>query len=110
MSTSRTLPTARCAVRMINSAATVSGRSSRAASGNVVGQGGFLSRKDYYNVLSLEHSAAVGAEEIKRAYRRLALRYHPDLCPPARRVELRHAYETLSSSPTRRGGCGTTPS
>jgi len=54
-------------------------------------------------VLSLEHSAAVGAEEIKRAYRRLALRYHPDVCPPSRRaestelfLELRRAYETLS--------------
>ena len=58
---------------------------------------------DYYKVLSLEHSAAVGAEEIKRAYRRLALRYHPDVCPPSRRgestelfLELRRAYETLS--------------
>jgi curved DNA-binding protein CbpA len=38
-------------------------------------------------VLSLEHSPAVGAEEIKRAYRRLALRHHPDLCPPLRRAE-----------------------
>ena len=61
------------------------------------------SMTDYYKVLSLEHSAAVGAEEIKRAYRRLALRYHPDVCPPSRRgestelfLELRRAYETLS--------------
>ena len=61
------------------------------------------SKKDYYKVLSLEHSAAVGAEEIKRAYRRLALRYHPDVCPASRRaestelfLELRRAYETLS--------------
>ncbi|RCV11467.1 hypothetical protein SETIT_2G187800v2 [Setaria italica] len=61
------------------------------------------SKKDYYKVLSLEHPAAVGAEEIKRAYRRLALCYHPDVCPPSRRaqstelfVELRRAYETLS--------------
>ncbi|XP_066394179.1 chaperone protein dnaJ 20, chloroplastic-like [Miscanthus floridulus] len=61
------------------------------------------SKKEYYKVLSLEHSAAVGAEEIKRAYRRLALRYHPDVCPASRRaestelfLELRRAYETLS--------------
>jgi hypothetical protein len=61
------------------------------------------SKKDYYKVLSLEHPAAVGAEEIRRAYRRLALRYHPDVCPPSRRaestelfLELRRAYETLS--------------
>ena len=66
------------------------------------------SKKDYYKVLSLEHSAAVGAEEIKRAYWRLALRYHPDVCPPSRRaestelfLELRRAYETLSD-PARR--------
>jgi curved DNA-binding protein CbpA len=59
-------------------------------------------------VLSLEHSPAVGAEQIKRAYRRLALRHHPDLCPPSRRaestvlfLELRRAYETLSD-PARR--------
>ncbi|KAL6844645.1 hypothetical protein ACP4OV_025304 [Aristida adscensionis] len=63
---------------------------------------------DYYAVLSLEHSPAVGAAEVKRAYRRLARRYHPDACPPARRaestelfLELRRAYETLSD-PARR--------
>ncbi|KAL6655910.1 hypothetical protein ACP70R_006736 [Stipagrostis hirtigluma subsp. patula] len=65
-------------------------------------------KSDYYTVLSLEHSAAVGAAEVKRAYRRLALRYHPDACPPSRRaestelfLELRRAYETLSD-PARR--------
>ncbi|KAF7065324.1 hypothetical protein CFC21_071441 [Triticum aestivum] len=66
------------------------------------------SRGDYYKVLSLEHSADVGAEEVKRAYRRLALQYHPDVCPPSRRaestelfVELQRAYETLSDPATR---------
>jgi curved DNA-binding protein CbpA len=64
--------------------------------------------KDYYKVLSLDHSAPVGEEEVKRAYRRLALQYHPDVCPPSRRaestelfVELRRAYETLSDPATR---------
>uniref|UniRef100_A0ACD5XWY8 Uncharacterized protein n=1 Tax=Avena sativa TaxID=4498 RepID=A0ACD5XWY8_AVESA len=63
---------------------------------------------DYYKVLSLEHSADVGAEDVKRAYRRLALQYHPDVCPPSRRaestelfVELRRAYETLSDPVTK---------
>ncbi|CAM0951190.1 unnamed protein product [Alopecurus aequalis] len=63
---------------------------------------------DYYKVLSLERSADVGAEDVKRAYRRLALQYHPDVCPPSRRaestelfVELRRAYETLSDPATR---------
>uniref|UniRef100_A0ACD5Y2Z3 Uncharacterized protein n=1 Tax=Avena sativa TaxID=4498 RepID=A0ACD5Y2Z3_AVESA len=63
---------------------------------------------DYYKVLSLEHSSDVGEEDVKRAYRRLALQYHPDVCPPSRRaestelfVELRRAYETLSNPATR---------
>jgi curved DNA-binding protein CbpA len=63
---------------------------------------------DYYKVLSLEHSSDVGEAEVKRAYRRLALQYHPDVCPPSRRaestelfVELRRAYETLSDPATR---------
>ncbi|XP_051190545.1 chaperone protein dnaJ 20, chloroplastic [Lolium perenne] len=63
---------------------------------------------DYYKVLSLEHSSDVGAEDVKRAYRRLALQYHPDVCPPSRRaestelfVEIRRAYETLSNPATR---------
>ena len=62
----------------------------------------------YYKVLSLEHSADVGEEDVKRAYRRLALQYHPDVCPPSRRaestelfVELRRAYETLSDPAAR---------
>ncbi|CAN6195715.1 unnamed protein product [Urochloa humidicola] len=61
------------------------------------------SRGDYHKLLSLERQADVGAEDIKRAYRRLALRCHPDVCPPSRRaestelfLELRRAYETLS--------------
>ncbi|TVT99800.1 hypothetical protein EJB05_54801, partial [Eragrostis curvula] len=65
-------------------------------------------KKDYYTMLSLEHAAAVGTDEIKRAYRRLALRYHPDVCPPSRRaestelfLELRRAYETLADPGTR---------
>jgi len=58
---------------------------------------------DYYKLLSLEHRADVGAADIKRAYRRLALRCHPDVYPPSRRaestelfLELRRAYETFS--------------
>ncbi|KAK3129915.1 hypothetical protein QOZ80_6AG0533500 [Eleusine coracana subsp. coracana] len=88
---------------MVKAVATSSGRA-----GSCSKQKQSSRNKDYYEVLSLEHSAAVGAEEIKRAYRRLALRYHPDLCPPSRRaestvlfVELRRAYETLSD-PARR--------
>ncbi|WOL08681.1 hypothetical protein Cni_G17434 [Canna indica] len=61
----------------------------------------FIDKANYYKVLSLDSETA-GMEEIKKAYRSMALRYHPDVCPPSRReectrmfVELQRAYETL---------------
>ena len=53
---------------------------------------------DFYVVLGLEHGAT--ESDIKRAYRRLARRYHPDINPGDRTAELRfrqivEAYETL---------------
>ncbi|XP_008790930.2 chaperone protein dnaJ 20, chloroplastic-like [Phoenix dactylifera] len=60
-------------------------------------------KTNFYKVLSLE-SESVGAEEIKKAYRSMALRYHPDACPPGKKesstrmfIELHRAYETLSN-------------
>ncbi|EHA8592201.1 chaperone protein dnaJ 20, chloroplastic-like [Cocos nucifera] len=57
---------------------------------------------NYYKVLALD-SKNVGVEAIKRAYRRMVLRHHPDVCPPSEReestqmfIELQRAYETLS--------------
>ncbi|KAL6655691.1 hypothetical protein ACP70R_006517 [Stipagrostis hirtigluma subsp. patula] len=104
-----TMPMARCAGQINNAA--VSGRRRiivTAATASARASVCSGKKNDYYKVLSLEHSTAVGAEEIKRAYRRLALRYHPDVCPPSRRaestelfLELRRAYETLSD-PARR--------
>jgi curved DNA-binding protein len=53
--------------------------------------------KDYYAVLGLERSAS--AEEIKRAFRRLARKHHPDINKdadaPQRMQELNEAYEVL---------------
>jgi hypothetical protein len=114
-----TMPIARCAAT-VNNTACIPGRKRRccnvtaratATSSAAGGRAPGSTRRDYYTVLSLEqHPAAedVGAEEIKRAYRRLALRHHPDVCPPSRRaestelfLELRRAYETLSD-PARR--------
>lgn len=53
---------------------------------------------DLYVILGLEHGAT--ESDIKRAYRRLARRYHPDINPGDRTAEIRfrqilEAYETL---------------
>ena len=55
--------------------------------------------KDYYKVLGLEPDAT--ADEIKRAYRKLALQYHPDRNPDDKEAEekfkeINEAYQVLS--------------
>jgi molecular chaperone DnaJ len=60
--------------------------------------------RDYYEVLSIEKTAS--GDEIKRAYRRLAMKYHPDRNPndpqaEAKFKECAEAYEVLSN-PERR--------
>ena len=54
--------------------------------------------KDYYKILGVEKSAS--AEELKKAYRSLAMKYHPDRNPDnaeaeAKFKELGEAYEAL---------------
>jgi DnaJ-class molecular chaperone len=59
--------------------------------------------RDYYDVLGV--SADAGAEEIKRAYRQLARRYHPDISGEDRGVaflELARAYDILRDPVRRR--------
>ena len=60
---------------------------------------------DFYIVLGIERAASLG--EIKRAYRRLARRYHPDVNPgdelaAVRFGEIAQAYATLSDPDLRR--------
>lgn len=60
--------------------------------------------RDYYEVLSVERTA--DGEEIKRAYRRLAMKFHPDRNPGDKEAETKfkeaaEAYEALSD-PERR--------
>ena len=62
------------------------------------------SKRDYYEVLGVGKSA--GAEEIKKAYRKLALQHHPDKNPGSKEAEDKfkeaaEAYEVLSSQEKR---------
>jgi molecular chaperone DnaJ len=64
-----------------------------------------MAKRDYYEVLSLRRSA--GEQEIKRAYRKLARKYHPDVNPgdkaaEAKFKEITEAYEVLSDPDKRR--------
>src|ERR671922_2462390 len=62
--------------------------------------------RDYYEVLGVPRTAT--AEEIKKAYRQLARKHHPDLQPAAERPraaerfkEINEAYEVLSDGDKR---------
>ena len=57
--------------------------------------------KDYYKTLSVEENASEA--EIKKAFHRLAKRYHPDLNPDnpdaeVRFKEINEAYDVLSDA------------
>lgn len=61
-------------------------------------------KRDYYDVLGVSKNAT--AEEIKKAYRGLAKKYHPDLNPNNKEAEekfkeVNEAYETLSDETKR---------
>ncbi len=63
-----------------------------------------MAKRDYYEVLSVSRSAS--ADEIKKAYRRLAMKYHPDrnkddADAETRFKEVKEAYEVLSDTDKR---------
>lgn len=63
-----------------------------------------MNKRDYYEVLGVDHRAS--AEEIKKTYRKLALKYHPDRNPGDKEAEDKfkeaaEAYEVLRNSEKR---------
>jgi molecular chaperone DnaJ len=64
-----------------------------------------VTKRDYYEVLGVTRTA--DGEEIKRAYRRLAMKFHPDRNPGDAEAEVKfkecaEAYEVLSDDGKRR--------
>ena len=64
-----------------------------------------MAERDYYNILGVGRDTS--DEEIKKAFRRLALKYHPDRCPgdpesEERFKEINEAYAVLGDGDKRR--------
>jgi len=63
-----------------------------------------MSKRDYYEVLGVDRNVSEG--DLKKSYRRMAMKYHPDRNPDsedaeAKFKELKEAYEVLSDSQKR---------
>src|SRR3712207_9300441 len=64
-----------------------------------------MAKEDYYQVLGVKRDAK--AEEIKKAYRKLARKFHPDVNPGDKSAEtkfkeINEAYEVLGDADKRR--------
>jgi molecular chaperone DnaJ len=63
-----------------------------------------MTKRDYYDILGVDRNA--GADDIKKAYRKIAIKYHPDKNPDDKDAEEKfkeaaEAYEVLSNSEKR---------
>ena len=64
-----------------------------------------MAKKDYYHTLGVKKNAK--ADEIKKSYRRLARKFHPDVKPPdpdaeKKFSEITEAYDVLSDEEKRK--------
>lgn len=55
-----------------------------------------MAKRDYYEVLGISKSAS--ADDVKKAYRNLALKYHPDRVPAEKKKEAEERFKEISEA------------
>lgn len=55
-----------------------------------------MTKRDYYEILGVNKNASV--DDIKKAYRKLALKYHPDRVEPSKKKEAEEKFKEMSEA------------